>query len=49
MIYELSIELDTKFRLDYDSRRRKVSITINPKLYEKSYIYKLTQYLEKIV
>lgn len=49
MIYELSIQLDTKFRLDYDSRRRKVSITINPANYELSYIYKLTEYLEKLV
>lgn len=48
-IYELSIELNTKFKFDYDPRRNKVTLTINPKLYQRSYIYVLTQFLEKIV
>ena len=48
-LYELSLELNTKFTLEYDSRRYKVSIKIKPSNYERSYIYKLTQFLEKIV
>ena len=29
--------------------KNKVTLTINPKLYQRSYIYVLTQFLEKIV